>query len=85
MHGEDRRHPGRRLRALEIIEERALGGRLAGTLYLTGAITATTMLVVPGVDTRDWRLMLVLAVIGCVALAICSVVRLWRGRRAQPG
>jgi hypothetical protein len=37
MHGEDRRNQGRRLRALEMLEERALGGRLAGTLYLTGA------------------------------------------------
>src|SRR3954453_11451620 len=52
MHGEDRRNQGRRLRALEMIEERALGGRLAGTLYLIGAITAVAMLAVPGVDHR---------------------------------
>jgi hypothetical protein len=36
-----------------MIEERALGGRLAGTLHVTGAITATAMLVVP---TRDFAL-----------------------------
>ena len=39
--------------------------------------------VLPFVD--HYRPVLVLAVIGCVALAIYSVVRRWRSRRAQPG
>src|SRR5436309_11779029 len=82
MHGEDRRHPGRRLRALEMIEERALGGRLAGTLYLTGAITATSMLALPGVDTRHWRIMLVLAGVGLAWAACCFFVIPWE--RANP-
>src|SRR2546423_2275295 len=82
MHGEDRRHPGRRLRALEMIEERALGGRLAGTLYLTGAATAIAMLAVPGVDHRHWRIMLVLAGIGLAWAACCFFVIPWE--RANP-
>jgi diguanylate cyclase (GGDEF)-like protein len=82
MHSEDRRHPERRLRALEVIEERALGGRLAGTLYLTGACTALAMLAVPGVDHRHWRIMLVLAGIGLAWAACCFFVIPWE--RASP-
>ncbi|MEA2442239.1 MAG: hypothetical protein QOH76_3663 [Thermoleophilaceae bacterium] len=82
MHGKDRRNPGPRLRALEMIEERALGGRLAGILYLTGAVTATAMLVVPGVDTRHWRIMLLLAAIGLAWALCCFVLVPWE--RASP-
>jgi hypothetical protein len=48
----DRRHTPPRLRAFEMVEERAL----AGTLYLTGAVTATAMLAVPGVEKTHWRI-----------------------------
>jgi diguanylate cyclase (GGDEF)-like protein len=82
MEGRDRRHPGPRLRALEMIEERALGGRLAGMLYLTGAITATAMLAIPGVDTRHWRIMLVLAGIGLAWALACFFLIPWE--RAHP-
>ncbi len=77
MTGRDRRHPGPRLRALEVIEERALGGRLAGTLYVTGAITASSMLLVPGVETRHWRIMLVLAAIGLAWAFTCFFLIRW--------
>ena len=82
MEGRDRRNPGPRLRALEMIEERALGGRLAGMLYLTGAITATAMLAIPGVDTRHWRIMLVLAGIGLAWALACFFLIPWE--RAHP-
>lgn len=82
MHGRDRRHPGPRLRALELIEERALGGRLAGTLYVTGAITVTSMLAVPGVETRHWRILLVLAAVGLAWALACFLVIPWE--RASP-
>src|SRR3954470_21355829 len=82
MAGEDRRHPRPRLRALEMIEERALGGRLAGTLYVTGAITASTMLLVPGVERTHWRLMLGLAAIGLTWALVCFFVIPWE--RASP-
>jgi diguanylate cyclase (GGDEF)-like protein len=82
MEGKDRRQPGPRLRALEIIEERALGGRLAGTLYVTGAITACAMLILPGVDTRHWRIMLALAGIGLAWALACFFLIPWE--RAHP-
>src|SRR3954454_11070741 len=82
MGGEDRRHPRPRLRALEVIEERALGGRLAGTLYVTGAVTASTMLLIPGVERTHWRLMLGLAAVGLAWALACFVVIPWE--RASP-
>src|SRR3954462_12142737 len=82
MAGEDRRHPGQRLRALEMIEERALGGRLAGTLYVTGAITASTMLLIPGVENTHWRIMLGLSAIGLAWACVCFFVIPWE--RASP-
>jgi diguanylate cyclase (GGDEF)-like protein len=78
----DRRHAPPRLRALEMIEERALGGKLAGTLYVTGAVTAVTILAVPGVDTRHWPIMLALAGIGLLWAACCFFVIPWE--RANP-
>jgi diguanylate cyclase (GGDEF)-like protein len=78
----DRRQPGPRLRALEMIEEKALGGRLAGILYLTGAVTATAILLVPGVETRHWRIMLGLAAIGLAWALCCLFVVPWE--RASP-
>jgi diguanylate cyclase (GGDEF)-like protein len=81
MHA-DRRHAPPRLRALELIEERALAGKLAGTLYLTGAVTATAILAVPGVETRHWRIMLVLATIGLAWALCCFFVIPWE--RASP-
>src|SRR3954464_9721578 len=78
----DRRHSPPRLRALEMIEERTLGGTLAGTLYVTGAITAAMILLIPGVETTHWRLMLCLSVIGLAWAACCFFVIPWE--RAHP-
>src|SRR3954454_11934803 len=82
MAGEDRRHRGSRMRALEIIEERALGGRLAGTLYLVGAVTAAALLVVPGVPHRHPAVMVTLSAIGLAWAACCFLVIPWE--RAHP-
>jgi len=82
MQGEDRRHPRPRLRALEMVEERALGGRLAGTLYVTGAITAAAMLLVPGVERTHWRIILALAGVGLLWALACFFVIPWE--RASP-
>jgi diguanylate cyclase (GGDEF)-like protein len=78
----DRRHSPPRLRALEMIEERALGGTLAGTLYVTGAITAATILLIPGVERTHWRLMLGLSAIGFAWAACCFFLIPWE--RAHP-
>ncbi len=79
---ENRRHAPPRLRALEMIEERALGGKLAGTLYVTGAITAAAMMLIPGVDKTHWRLMLCLSAIGLVWAFCCFFLIPWE--RAHP-
>jgi diguanylate cyclase (GGDEF)-like protein len=65
-----------------MIEERAMGGRLAGILYLTGAATATAMLVVPGVDTRHWKIMVTLAGLGLAWALCCFLLIPWE--RANP-
>src|SRR3954452_1532245 len=78
----DRRHAPPRLRALEMIEERALAGKLAGTLYVTGAVTAAAMVVVPGVETTHWRLILALAGVGFGWAACCFFLIPWE--RAHP-
>ena len=59
-----------------------MGGRLAGILYLTGAVTATAMLVVPGVDTRQWKIMLTLAGVGFAWALCCFLLIPWE--RANP-
>lgn len=41
------------LRALEIAEERDLAGGIAGVLYLTAAVTALLLLVMPGAPVSD--------------------------------
>jgi diguanylate cyclase (GGDEF)-like protein len=65
-----------------MIEERALGGKLAGTLYLTGAITISSMMIVPGVETRHWQIVLALAGIGLAWALACFTVIPWE--RASP-
>ena len=42
-----------RLKALDIEEERELAGRLAGVLYLVGALTGVLLLVLPGVEVTN--------------------------------
>src|SRR3954447_11407252 len=79
---EDRRHAPPRLRALEVIEGRALGGKLAGTRYVTGAVTDATILLIPGVERTHWRLMLCLSAIGFAWAACCFFVIPWE--RAHP-
>jgi diguanylate cyclase (GGDEF)-like protein len=42
-------------------EERAVALRLAGALWLTGAFTTSSGMLIPGAPTRHWQLLLVLA------------------------
>jgi diguanylate cyclase (GGDEF)-like protein len=65
-----------------MVEERALGGRLAGTLYVTGAITVSTMLLLPGVETRHRQIVLALAGIGVAWALACFLLIPWE--RASP-
>jgi hypothetical protein len=42
-------------------EERAVALKLAGALWLTGAVTTSTGMLIPGAPTRHWQLLLVVA------------------------
>lgn len=66
------------LRALEIPEERDLAGRVAGGLYLIAATTVSALLVVPGTDTRDWGIVLVVAAIGVAWGLTCFFLIPWK-------
>jgi diguanylate cyclase (GGDEF)-like protein len=44
-------------------EERAVALRLAGALWLTGAFTTSSGMLIPGAPTRHWQLLLLLAVL----------------------
>jgi diguanylate cyclase (GGDEF)-like protein len=54
----------KRLRALEILEERRLAGVVAGLMYLTGAVTVSLILWLPGVDRSHWPWVLLIAGLG---------------------
>jgi diguanylate cyclase (GGDEF)-like protein len=56
-------------RGFEVDEERMLGGRLAGVLFLTAAATTVLLLFVPGVEDDHWRWVVALA-LACVAWAL---------------
>ena len=66
-----------RLRGLAITEERTLAGRLAGALYLTAAVTVTTLLFVPHVENRHWPVVLAVSVFGAVWGTACLTVVPW--------
>jgi len=67
----------RGLRALQVTEERELAGRVAGLLYLVGAVTVPMLLVVPGTDTDDWAVVLALSAVGAVWGFCCLYVIPW--------
>jgi diguanylate cyclase (GGDEF)-like protein len=70
------------LGGLAISEERRLAGRIAGAMYLVGAVTALLLLVLPHVEHRHWPVVLVLAVTGGIWGALCLFVVPWE--RAGP-
>lgn len=60
------------------MEERLLAGRLAAALYLTGAGTACLLLVLPGVDVTQPRVLVALLVAGAVWGVLGLTVVPWR-------
>jgi diguanylate cyclase (GGDEF)-like protein len=52
------------MRGLHIEEERALAGRLASALYLTGSATGLLLLAVPGVEVTDAPLLIAVVAAG---------------------
>jgi diguanylate cyclase (GGDEF)-like protein len=67
----------RALRALEIREERALAGTVAGLLYLIGSVTVAVLLVLPGADTDYTTLVLACAGVGFLWALACLFVIKW--------
>ena len=66
-----------RLKALDIEEERELAGRLAGVLYLVGALTGVLLLVLPGVEVTNPVALLVVCFGGFVWGVIAGLVLDW--------
>jgi diguanylate cyclase (GGDEF)-like protein len=67
----------RGLRALDISEERGLAGRVAGALYLTGAVSILLVLLLPGTVTSHWEVVLVLSTVGAAWGMLCLTAVRW--------
>jgi diguanylate cyclase (GGDEF)-like protein len=72
----------RALRALSITEERELAGRVAGVLYLTGAITVSLLPLMPGMHVRHVPILLGIAALGALWGLACLFAIPWQ--RAHP-
>ena len=68
----------RSLRALDIREERALAGRVAGLLYLVGAATACVLPLLPGTEVSDLGLLYAIAGGGALWGVACLTVVPWK-------
>src|SRR4051794_4311289 len=71
-----------RLGGLTISEERRVAGQCAGALYLTGAVTALTLLLLPHVEHSHWPIVVGIALSGAVWGLLCLKVVRWD--RARP-
>jgi diguanylate cyclase (GGDEF)-like protein len=67
----------RRLRALDIAEERALAGQVAGALYLTGAVSVSLLLLLPGIETAHWEVVIAIAAAGAAWGVVCLTLVRW--------
>jgi len=66
-----------RLGGLAISEERRLAGRMAGALYLVGAVTALTLLLLPAVPRGHWYVVVACAAFGLAWGTACLTVIKW--------
>src|SRR4051812_38360371 len=66
-----------RLGGLAISEERRLAGRMAGALYLVGAGTALTLLVLPHVPRDHWPVLVACSLFGLAWGTACLTVIRW--------
>src|SRR4051812_25402372 len=66
-----------RLGGLAISEERRLAGRMAGALYLVGAVTALMLLVLPHVPREHWPVVVACSALGFVWGTACLTVINW--------
>jgi diguanylate cyclase (GGDEF)-like protein len=68
---------GRGLRALAVTEERELGGRIAGLLYLTAAVTVPLLLLIPGTPVDSAAAVLACSGFSIVWGVLCLAVIPW--------
>jgi diguanylate cyclase (GGDEF)-like protein len=73
----DRRSWLDRLGGLAISEERRLAGRMAGALYLVGAVTALTLLPLPHVPREHWPVLVACSLVGLAWGTACLTVIDW--------
>jgi len=66
------------LRSGGAVNERSLAGMLSGLLFLTGATSGATILVLPGATLTHWRSVLVLAAVSGAWGLACLLVVPWR-------
>src|SRR5439155_2358264 len=78
-HGRTLAPAARGLRAglLDIREERELAGTVAGVLYLTAAVSAWLILLMPGTPRHYWLLVALLGLWGAVWGVICLTLIPW--------
>jgi diguanylate cyclase (GGDEF)-like protein len=55
-------------------EERALAGRLAGVMFVTGGLTAVILLFLPGIDDGRWQWVVALGAVSLAAGIVCLKV-----------
>lgn len=65
------------LHALNISEERTLAGKVAGAMYLTAAICVAGMLVMPGVETTHWQVVVAVSGVAAIWSLVCFTVIRW--------
>lgn len=70
------------LSALNISEERALAGKVAGAMYLTAALSVTAILALPGVHDQHWQVVVAVAGLAAVWALVCFTLVPWD--RAHP-
>jgi diguanylate cyclase (GGDEF)-like protein len=66
-----------RLGGLAISEERRLAGRMAGALYLVGAVTALVLLALPHVPRGHWPVIVACSAVGFAWGTACLTVIRW--------
>src|SRR3954452_20750928 len=69
------------LGGLTISEERRVAGQCAGALYLTGALTALTLLLLPHVERSHWPVVVGVALAGALWGLLCLKVVRWERAR----
>jgi diguanylate cyclase (GGDEF)-like protein len=69
--------PVSRLRAIDVGEERRLGGTVAGLLWMSAAVTVLILLQLPGIPDDHWEIVIGVAAFSLVWGIVCLTVIPW--------